>query len=100
MAVFAHGHVLRVLTARWLGLDPSEGRLFALETGAVSVLGYERETPVFLRWNQDSGGPAPRPTGARAPRGHRGRTGIPIGHTAGVTAIAPSLRLKKRTEGR
>lgn len=51
VAVFAHGHVLRVLTARWLGLAPSEGRLFALGTATISVLGYEREDPVVLRWN-------------------------------------------------
>lgn len=49
--VFAHGHVLRVLTARWLGLPPEEGRLFRLETATVSELGHERETPVLLRWN-------------------------------------------------
>ncbi len=49
--VFAHGHVLRVLTARWLGLAPTEGRLFRLDTATVSVLGHERETPVLLRWN-------------------------------------------------
>lgn len=49
--VFAHGHVLRVLTARWLGLGPAEGRLFRLDTSTVSVLGHERETPVLLRWN-------------------------------------------------
>lgn len=49
--VFAHGHVLRVLTARWLGLAPTEGRLFRLDTSTVSVLGHERETPVLLRWN-------------------------------------------------
>ena len=49
--VFAHGHSLRVLTARWLGLPSVDGRLFRLETGTVSVLGYERETPVVLRWN-------------------------------------------------
>ena len=49
--VFAHGHVLRVLTARWLGLPPSEGRLFRLDTSTVSVLGHERETPALLRWN-------------------------------------------------
>lgn len=49
--VFAHGHVLRVLTARWLGLEPTEGRLFRLETATISELGHERETPVLLRWN-------------------------------------------------
>lgn len=49
--VVGHGHALRVLTARWLGLDPREGRLFRLDTATVSVLGYERETPVVLRWN-------------------------------------------------
>lgn len=49
--VFAHGHVLRVLTARWLGLGPAEGRLFRLDTSTVSVVGVERETPVLLRWN-------------------------------------------------
>lgn len=49
--LFAHGHVLRVLTARWLGLAPTEGRLFRLDTSTVSVLGHERETPALLRWN-------------------------------------------------
>lgn len=51
VALFAHGHVLRVLAARWLGLSPDRGRSFALSTGALGVLGYERETPVLLRWN-------------------------------------------------
>ena len=49
-ALFAHGHVLRVLTARWLELDPSEGRRFLLATAGVGVLGHERETGVIVRW--------------------------------------------------
>lgn len=49
--VVAHGHVLRVLTARWLGLAPQDGRFFRLDTATVSLLGWERETPVVLKWN-------------------------------------------------
>jgi probable phosphoglycerate mutase len=49
--VVSHGHALRALTARWLGLPVTEGRLFRLDTATVSVLAYERETPVVLHWN-------------------------------------------------
>jgi broad specificity phosphatase PhoE len=50
-AVFAHGHVLRVLAARWLGLGPEAGALLKLDTGTLSAIGYERETRVITRWN-------------------------------------------------
>ncbi len=51
VALVAHAHVLRVLTARWLRLPPADGRLFRLDTGTVSALGFEHGEPVILRWN-------------------------------------------------
>jgi len=51
VALFAHGHLLRILTARWLGLAPDCGRLFALGTATVSTLGHEHETRVISQWN-------------------------------------------------
>jgi broad specificity phosphatase PhoE len=49
--VFGHGHALRALTARWLGLPVAAGRHFRLDTSTLSVLGWERESAVLLRWN-------------------------------------------------
>jgi broad specificity phosphatase PhoE len=51
VVLVAHGHVLRVLTARWLRLDPTYGRLFRLDTGTISTLGFEHDDPVILTWN-------------------------------------------------
>ena len=52
VALFAHAHVLRILAARWIGRPAVDGRLFALGTGSVSVLGFERETRVIAHWNR------------------------------------------------
>ena len=49
--VFAHGHFLRVLTARWCELDPLEGQRFILDPATLSILGWERETPAVRQWN-------------------------------------------------
>ena len=54
VALFAHGHVLRILAARWCDLAPADGRSFSLDTARVSVLGWERETPTVRRWNADA----------------------------------------------
>ncbi len=51
-ALVAHGHVLRILTATWLGLPSDKGRLFMLEAGAISSLGFERTQHVLTGWNQ------------------------------------------------
>lgn len=48
---FAHGHILRVLCARWLGLGANSARLFGLDPATISVLGHEREARVIRGWN-------------------------------------------------
>lgn len=50
--LFAHGHVLRVLTARWLRLSARQGALFALGTATIGILGWERSDPVIETWNE------------------------------------------------
>ena len=56
VALVAHAHLLRVLGARWLELDPVEGRRLVLDTGTMSVLGWERENRVIQRWNDPCAG--------------------------------------------
>ena len=51
VALFAHGHILRILTACWLGLPPEDAKMFVMGTGGISTLGYEHETRAILRWN-------------------------------------------------
>lgn len=51
VALFAHGHILRVLAARWINLTASYGEHFLLDTATVNVLGYYRESPAFKIWN-------------------------------------------------
>ena len=50
--LFAHGHLLRILAARWLGLPARDGSLFALDTATVSTLGFEHENRVMDHWNE------------------------------------------------
>jgi|HubBroStandDraft_1064217.scaffolds.fasta_scaffold372919_2 broad specificity phosphatase PhoE len=56
VALVAHGHLLRVLTARWLGLKPEAGRFFRLDTGTLSLLGFEHDENVISAWNMPPGG--------------------------------------------
>ncbi len=50
--VFAHGHLLRVLAARWLGLPAASGGLFELGTATLSIVGWERDDPTMELWNE------------------------------------------------
>jgi len=51
VALFAHGHVLRVFAARWLGLPPAAGCHFLLDTATLNILSYYRNIPAVKRWN-------------------------------------------------
>ncbi len=53
---FAHGHILRVLTARYVGLTVADGARLTLSAGSIGVLGHERQTEVIERWNALEGG--------------------------------------------
>ncbi|HEX5262117.1 MAG TPA: histidine phosphatase family protein [Phenylobacterium sp.] len=66
VAVFAHGHVLRVLVARWIGLPPEAGRHFLLDTGTLCVLSHYRDEPAVKTWNGPLLGEAVRTKPVRA----------------------------------
>lgn len=51
VALFGHGHILRILAACWIGRPPVDGRLLALGPASISVLGWERETQLIQQWN-------------------------------------------------
>ncbi|NND74052.1 MAG: histidine phosphatase family protein [Ilumatobacter sp.] len=55
IGIVAHAHFLRILAARWLGLDAREGRRFVLDTATLSLLSWERENRVVRRWNDPCG---------------------------------------------
>ena len=57
VALFSHGHLLRVLGARWAGLEPQEGAKLGLSPGAVCLLGHEHGRRIIMRWNQVSPDP-------------------------------------------
>ncbi len=51
VVLFSHAHFLRVLAARWVGLAPSEARIFGLSVASISVLGFERSQKIIQTWN-------------------------------------------------
>jgi broad specificity phosphatase PhoE len=52
---FGHGHMLRVVGARWVDLPPRDGGLLGLSTGSLCTLGYEHDVPILMRWNERGG---------------------------------------------
>jgi broad specificity phosphatase PhoE len=54
VALFAHGHILRILGARWIGLPPEAASGLALSTASLCILGHERERPAIWLWNDTS----------------------------------------------
>jgi len=54
LAIFSHGHFLRILAMRWVGLSVMEGRHFGLDTASIGILAYEHnhpDAPIISQWN-------------------------------------------------
>jgi broad specificity phosphatase PhoE len=62
VAIFSHGHTLRVLGARWIALSPDHGARLGLWTGALCLLGEEHQRNVLVRWNEHTEGPRRSPS--------------------------------------
>lgn len=65
VALFAHGHVFRVLAARWIGLSPGEGCHFLLDTSTLTILSYYRDIPALKCWNAPLAEPIPQKKASR-----------------------------------
>jgi broad specificity phosphatase PhoE len=88
-ALFAHGHVLRVLAARWIGLPPSGGQHFLLNTGTLCILSYYYEVPAVQIWNGPLIVPVVDRSEAEGMRGMNQREGLPLStHPRAVQAVA------------
>jgi len=73
-ALFAHGHVLRVLVARWIGIPPEGGQHFSLDTATLSLLTHHRGSPTVQVWNAPlQGGRASDVQAGQQPLAHRAR---------------------------
>ena len=97
---FAHGHVLRALAARWLGQPAAFGGHLALSTGAICVLGYEREIPVLWSWNDPTPSSAP-PTAARTiVHGAAGGSGAPRGAPMRTSMLLARRKPARKTKRR